>query len=74
MFPSGNAHHVIQHIRKDGLIGQQGILQEGDEILEVSRHSFTAGFLGTISCAGEWNYNGGVGAQQGSRCAEGHCE
>ena len=36
VFPSGNAHHVIQHIRKDGLIGQQGILQEGDEILEVS--------------------------------------
>ena len=35
MCPAGSTHHVIQHIHKDGLIGQHGILQEGDEILEV---------------------------------------
>ena len=31
----GSIHHVIQYVHGDGPVGQHGILQEGDEILEV---------------------------------------
>ena len=33
---TGSIHHVIQYVHGDGPVGQHGILQEGDEILEVS--------------------------------------
>ena len=32
---AGSIHHVIQYVHGDGPVGQHGILQEGDEILEV---------------------------------------